>query len=832
MRRDGPAFLEGALYLRTQDGQLLRHICEDPEGGQALFLKVALQWDKTPKLAIAIPIDDAYELLDNGGLATTGDLEIKPGFMKDSDEKIRRDEYERTGFIPLRPGMAAPPVGEAQAKAAVSQTSAGAHGPDAEMGGRTGAGDAGSVACETAAKDVEDPSPASGRAYDPCRMIRTRDDAWELIEPLVSTPAQLRATYNPRTCTAVLQKQAKKLKVPLIKLQRLVHKYAWFGLTKNALLPLDALKGPSRHVPSKPGEPKRGRPNAAALVGLPASLHGVNVTQFDIKLFIRALKEYWTRDDESLEATYALMVHNLYVAKTRINGELTTFQIRRSKIPTIEQFRWHARILIGELGLDDGKQGRVDAMKTATDPGRDTDIAKNVGDVFDIDATEFNRELVADFLVRGRTVNIGKPIVVLVFDRRSKKVVGWHVYIGRENWKQGYRLALLSAMTGKQERLAHLGIHLKAGYIPWLVNIKPRHLYADNGPVVSHDGMNALQLLDIGLWPAPPEMPPWKPAVEGGLGNFQSKHASLSGGYRRTRRARDRKRRRYAKLLADKTLFQFEQLLVLQIIDYNARLDMEQLLTVDQKKEGIGAGPDAVFMDGVSRRGGLRHRTCNRNDVIRALMRHHRSKRLTRWGVRIREHRAYYNCAALEKAFDRGVRRVDVMSHPTDPMQVTWSPDEGQEIALERSADGDKDYGNWSKIDIDMYHLHNKVEVIKRRRARNRVLTRRQSDLLLKRTGRPQLKQRTAPTPHIDETRRLQAAIHLRTDPANLESAPSAVPAQVIPARTATPPLPASGMPAAGGSPAKPSPTPAPLETVQRRAIDPVSSVDRWDAED
>uniref|UniRef100_UPI0018EF743B CoA-binding protein n=1 Tax=Calothrix sp. FACHB-1219 TaxID=2692778 RepID=UPI0018EF743B len=285
---------------------------------------------------------------------------------------------------------------------------------------------------------------------------------------------------------------------------------------------------------------------------------------------------------------------------------------------TLATFAPHTRETLRELLPD---YAAIDnPVDTTAAVLSDSDIAVEVADMFDIDATEFNIELVADFTENGHTVNVGKPTVLLVFDRRSRKVVGWYVYYGNENWEEGYRLAIFCALCGevKQRRLKYLDIDELETYPLWVENPKPRYIYSDNGPNASGRAQAAFDRLNISPMLAPPGYPHWKPTVEGGLGNFQAKHAKLAGGWARTRRSRDKEARRLAKKMAGKTKREFETLLVLQIIEYNANLSMTHRLNYAMTQDGVKGSSDAIFSWGVRRIGGIQNRVMDTATVYRA----------------------------------------------------------------------------------------------------------------------------------------------------------------------------------------------------------------------
>lgn len=706
----------GRLYLRRKDKQLLRLLCVDAEAEQAYFKRVSTKWNSTPSLCEEVSTRTAIQMLISNALQPREEC-VRPAFMLQTDRQIRESEQDK----------------ERQRRKDSKRSAKRANKAVERL-------------------DVENPGQ---------ERIDKRDKEFALIEPLV-TETGIYATFNPRSSRTVIASRAEQVGCSMQFLERLIHRFAWFGLMKNALLRLNEQKGPAQVVRSLRGLHKLGRPNAFVVAGYRVkTMQGVNVTEKDVRKFDAALKRWHIREDLTLEETYELMCRELYIGVTRLQtGERIERRISRKHIPSIEQFKYWCQVL-WTAGHAERKAGPKDAASLASNQVGDISIAKNVADVFDIDATEFNRELIAGFIDNGKTVNIGKAVVVLVFDRRSRKVVGWYVYAGSENWEEGYRLALFRSLVrnAKLRRLDYLGIEQLEDYPLWVENPKPLYVYSDNGPNSSKPARLALDRLGCAPALAPPDTPHWKPTVEGGLGNFQSKHSRLSGGYTRTRRARDKDMRRLAKQMADSTLFQFEQKLVQQIIEYNAALNVQHMLSADML--GVRGSPDGIFSWGARKIGGLTNRLLDEAVVYLALLEHKTGARLTKDGVR--HNSAHYYCDSLRNFYERGERKVDFVAHPRHEDEVFWLSPEGTLTQLTMDARDAMRIGKRSVIDQKMLEVHQRMQVIEERKTgRSAAISARQQDVL-KRHKRPS-RQRVAPTKHQNEYRAIQAELDRSND--------------------------------------------------------------------
>lgn len=242
--------------------------------------------------------------------------------------------------------------------------------------------------------------------------------------------------------------------------RRLLHRFAWFGLDKNALLRLESSRGHMdvlvRTFASKPGPPNalvRLEPTLAAQFG------GRATRASDIPKFIEALTRFYLGKDVSLSETYKLMAKHLYVQKSRdAEGQEVVYPIAPSKIPSFFAFEKRAPKLIRLLRMKAQKEGRKDGKAYEEPRGRDSDLARRAGDVYDVDATPFNKESVADHQPNGQMLNAGKQTVLVLRDRATGKGMGWHCYTGYENWDEGYRLLLFCALTSKKRHLEWLEV--------------------------------------------------------------------------------------------------------------------------------------------------------------------------------------------------------------------------------------------------------------------------------------------------------------------------------------------------------------------------------------
>lgn len=745
-------FVPGRVYMNhTKRRQLVRLICFDTVRDVLIFKLIEPRWNKVEKVAMEMKRETAHARARAGKLAEEPDY-VRPEYLSLTDEELKEESRKL---------------------------------PDAAAA-----------------------------------WLEARDGAYALIKDLVAyedpqkDPSdRLIAAYSPLTSATVVNAHAKKVGIKPLKVKRLLHKYAWFGLDKNALLNLDPFKGRTGSFVTN-YEAKPGRESAAVeLYG--EKYCGKVRTRQDVTTFLVALELFYVANHMNLRETYGEMVDHFYYQANQHGF----FPIRRSYIPTFRQFSSAARKLIVRFSLDVKRAGHKDGKELLERRGHDTDIANEVGDVFDIDGTPFNKELVSTYKVNGKAFNIGKATAIVIFDRRSKKVIGWHVYVGTESWKEGYRLALFCALTSKAERLKWLHIDAPNAWRDD-ENILPSFVYVDGGPGASKKGQAALARLLIDFFRAPPDTPYWKPTVEGGLGNLQNSQAQDGGAYKRTKDAFDKDAKRNAKLFANATVWTLERSLVLDIIRYNRKLRIDARLTFEMKQAGLRPAAEDLFSWGVKKMGGVQKRRQHEADIYEALLNHDEAEAtidgIFALGARYQSDRLRTYRSHMGKNV-----KIGYMYHPLRLGEVYWRTPDGVVDRLRRDEEGNRNHGQGSVHDIAEYRKQMlALDIVETHKPRTgNMLSRREHELLLNAAGAKPKRQRKVATKNVEVARALEAGHHQATRPydrpetnapdfaADRGSAPSVVQMRSVPANSTTPRATPSSGPPLGASP--PSAKPA-----------------------
>ncbi len=613
-------FLVGAVYENSVGGsKLMRLICEDVKRKKLLFKVVAKKWRRDVREAEEMDLENGLSLLRTGSIRQVPDT-IRPAFMNLSDRELKERSVAR------------------------------------QVNGSS----------EDEQKRAADESAVV--------WLAERDNLYELIAGLVTADA-IAATYSPATAREVLLEHCVLVGVNLQFLRRILHKFAWFGLDRNALLELRPSKGATGGTRLS-GRTRGAKSDAQKLLGDHYATRPVNGE--DIKRVELVLRASYVNKWRNLTECYEDFQVLYYT-----ENQYGFFQNRPKKVPSYEQFRYHARKLIISLELEKLRTHHSDKEGVFESRGVSWDLAPEAGDMFDTDATEFNKELIDSLGAKGVMVNVGKATVILVIDRRSKKIVGWHVNLEPENWAEGYRLAFYCAFTSKTAHLKYLEIDEPDAF-PDEENIVCRAIYSDGGPASSAAARDSYDRLRIDFKMPGPAVPEGKGDVEGSIGQAQKDQAGDPGGYQRTNQTHERQKKRLAKLLASEDVYQLEQKLVRFIIRKNAARNREHLLTAEMKsaKHRVEPSSNAIFSWSLQKMGGVRHRVRTDVEVFTELL-NHETRIVTVDGVNIAGN--IYNSEAMSRKRRRlgDSFKTKIYYTPSRPEVAYWVTDEGQMDALQ-----------------------------------------------------------------------------------------------------------------------------------------------------
>lgn len=256
--------------------------------------------------------------------------------------------------------------------------------------------------------------------------------------------------------------------------------YFYYGQRIAALaLPI----GKNIHAKPKKTEQnkKRGRPNSYGKKG--KALNGQDIEAMD-----RAYFWYNVKNGPNIATVYLKMLRKFYrVRKVKLSKQEALVEGEEFRIilkgptecPTLDQLKWHFRKKSNGIipVRDRNRSNEVERKKDrAGRTGNAFVECTAFGQVFEIDETPFDEELVSVFDSTRRT-KIGKATLYFMIDRFTKYIVG--VYITTENPSYNtIRQAILNAATDKTEFLESLGFNTKQ--IRWQYHGIPQTIFVDN----------------------------------------------------------------------------------------------------------------------------------------------------------------------------------------------------------------------------------------------------------------------------------------------------------------------------------------------------------------
>lgn len=337
------------------------------------------------------------------------------------------------------------------------------------------------------------------------RDLKKRDEKYALIIDLISTPTfLLNLVEQPRS--KLISLHAKSHNTYVQNIYRLLNLYWQYGQERNALLPSYKNSG-GRGKSRIAGEKKRGSPIQLSSPSIKAPV-GVNTTEFDKKLFLKAMKEFGLKGEK---VTFKSIYHKMLKEYNHYTDELIAAEseFRTPQVPDYRAFVYWVKKLIPPHTLirKQTNQGDFDRNKRGL-RGSATDHTEVPGSCFELDSTVLDVHIVSEFQ---RNHVLGRPTVYCVVDKESRMIVGIHVSMEYASWRAG-RQALINSFTSKKEYCAEFGIEIEEA--DWPCNHIPQRLLCDRGEFICQDAENLAVPLIGHLSIAPPYRAELKGIVE------------------------------------------------------------------------------------------------------------------------------------------------------------------------------------------------------------------------------------------------------------------------------------------------------------------------------
>lgn len=523
------------------------------------------------------------------------------------------------------------------------------------------------------------------------------------------------ALCDKRTRAALISHRAKMLGVTPHHIYRLLSVYFWYGMSWNAMLPLRGNQGaPGKSRPG--GTNKSGRPNSHQLLG--RTYRGVQVGKHDLAIFKVALVNLYIAEDMSLRATYEQMAEQHYLRRHTKDGVTRVVHINPEKIPTYNQFLYHARRMINANGWKAEKHGELDYLQHhATYGGNSTDFSLYPGDVFDGDCTTFKVE--CQHYTGQRHMAIRQKTIAFFIDRSSYAVVGFFAFSGPESWDV-YRQALFIAFTSKDALCEAAGISPTL----WRMRHKCNKIFVDRGPPRGHQAYEAVvNRLELGRAIAPPRAAQMKSAIENFQGCIQNQLSILPGGKRRTKRIRDQDK--YGQVIQGPlpTSRELNDCIVRAIAQHNNFMDASHLFTSMMLRDGVKPNPAAIFEWGIKNAAGSYKRVVSDTEIYQSLLHSQPAVAVQANGIEFRN--AWFQCNELrayrEARYTKGKSpRIEVLFDPLRRI-LYWRNEDGELIGIPMKESSDAKYEEMDLDDMLLYAPFQRVGVVNQQHAQTKA---------------------------------------------------------------------------------------------------------------
>lgn len=570
--------------------------------------------------------------------------------------------------------------------------------------------------------------------------VETRERNWMVIEALVGSEESILRTLNKQTRPAAIKAAASAAKVSVPRVYRLLTLYFWYGVGKFSLTPRFAERGTLKSGKDTKAAPKRGRPNAVTKLEGATKYQGRNVNHRDLSKFAVALDEYWAGEHLSMSETYTVMKDKLYVASNQHPvGNSTKHKVSEHNIPTVHQFRYHAKTIIAQQGLWEKRTGRKDwAQYVMSRTGNAADIALGPTDIYDMDVVELKCIAVTE---TNPPEAIGNVKACLAVDRASRAIVGFHFFTSAESWEH-YRTTLFRAFTSTKKHLEQLGFADLAEHAEdFAADAWCNSIYVDRGPARGREGFNAVvKGLRLERAIAPTSRGDMKAVVESINGKFQRHVARLPGGYNRVAGARNEERAKNAKSTARLTTRQISKFLAAAVAEHNEFHEVPELLTKRMLYDKVPPVPVAIFNWGKANLMGVTARDHVSEAELYLRLLPSFNVAVTKAGVR---HKGYdFSSPELVKFRHQNLStkrlKVDISFDSSDPSRRYWLMPNGVKNVLSISKQGKKRIEGIEGEDLEYFRTRELAEGIKRKsKKRSKAyISRVQEDILAEANAR------------------------------------------------------------------------------------------------
>lgn len=479
------------------------------------------------------------------------------------------------------------------------------------------------------------PSVRASRAALSCG-----DAAWQRIAVLVSNPA----IFQPNERNRLIRDRAQSIKCSHQTLYSALRKFWQGGQTRDAVLPAFHKRG------GKDDYETAGKGRKSTISG-----HDIfQVEEKDVKSIEQAIRTHFLGSDvPTMSSAYQRCLEDHY---SYVDGNGVRYILPLGDRPTIRQFKRVLKKMFNlETVIRKKKSDKEFEQNHRARLGSMDQDCLGVGHIYEIDAT------IADvFLVfsRDRSRIIGKPTLYLIYDRRSRLVVGFYVGLEAPSWPAAME-AILSIAQNKASLCGRYGVEYNPADWP-ADGVFPQEFLGDRGEMASKNSSLLVAGLDITVVNAPALRPDLKGTVECGFKLLQRSMSDVVPGYEPPENVHKRRAKAYSND-ACLTLDEFTSLILANIIAHNRKVMPNFPVSAQMLSQGKPAIPREIWENEVASRMGLLSRFSE--DHVRFALLPQGQATVSRDGIYFDG--CYYSCPeAIEQKWfvkaGKGKFRVDI----------------------------------------------------------------------------------------------------------------------------------------------------------------------------
>ncbi|BCZ81693.1 hypothetical protein PTKU64_53680 [Paraburkholderia terrae] len=350
------------------------------------------------------------------------------------------------------------------------------------------------------------------------------------------------------------------------------------GQSRYALIPGSSINGKNQ----KPGTAGRGRkPEDGRYSVFQMGDADINIA----KQFLE--KRYIKKEHASLSDVYIELLKKHYAFR---DGNGANVLRPSGEHPSIHQFR---NVLNKYFSREEIKRGKVGDKNFEREHnpmvGSALEEAVAPGHIYEIDATILDVFLVA---VANREKIIGKPTLYLIYDRKTRLCVGFHLSLENASWI-GAMQAILSIAADKRTLCEKYGQPYDPAHWP-ADGIFPAKFLGDRGEMASRNSDRICDGMQATISNTQALLPIRKGLVESGFAVIHRAIMNDAPGYEPPREAKKRRAKKYH-LDAALTLDECTSLILGAIIKHNTTVMRRYPLSPDKVLAGWNAVPTQLW---------------------------------------------------------------------------------------------------------------------------------------------------------------------------------------------------------------------------------------------